>query len=356
MAARAGCTTCRAAKAFDFDPIIHLPSPYPNYISDLRSSYEELAEVKVTLDIERQVEFTRISRTIETPAGRLSDRLIQHKPGIGYGFDPNPVWEERLVKSLADLEALRFLLPKPAPEDYRDILAIQEMVGENGLVNLYVNSPLDHQAGWAVDLQALMVACYDDPQFVSALLQLFFERTLAETRAALEAGVEVIFTPWYFASLSAGWSPGLYEKLFLPLVRQQVALVHQMGGLYHYYDDGAVMRILPWLAEAGIDILSSFPPPPMGDFDFALAKSQFGDRICFNGNLDLIHVIKNGTPESIHAAVRQLILTGAPGGGFILGTSDSIRDTGLANVRAFFEAARKYGDYSTLQEFSYAHG
>ena len=88
----------------------------------------------------------------------------------------------------------------------------------------------------------------------------------------------------------------------------------------------------------------------------AAAKLQFGDRICFNGNLDLIHVIKNGTPESIHAAVRQLIQAGASGSGFILGTSDSIRDTGLANVRAFFEAARKYGDYSTLQELSYAHG
>jgi uroporphyrinogen decarboxylase len=228
------------------------------------------------------------------------------------------------------------------------------MVGERGLVHLYINSPLDHQAGWAVDLPDLMVACYDDPQFVTRLLQLFHEHTMAEISAALEMGVEVIFTPWYFASLSAGWSPRLYETFFLPLLREQVALVHQMGGLYHYYDDGAVMRILPWLAEAGIDLLSSFPPPPMGDFDMAKAKAQFGDKICFNGNIDLIHVIKNGNPPTIHSAVRQLILEGAPGGGFILGTSDSIRDTELGNVRAFFEAARKYGDYTAIQEISYA--
>jgi uroporphyrinogen decarboxylase len=114
------------------------------------------------------------------------------------------------------------------------------------------------------------------------------------------------------------------------------------------------MRILPWLAEAGIDLLSSFPPPPMGDFDMLKAKVQFGHKICFNGNIDLINVIKNGTPETIQAAVRQIIHDGAPGGGFILGTSDSIRETELPNVRAFFEAARRYGDTSALQENSYA--
>jgi uroporphyrinogen decarboxylase len=228
------------------------------------------------------------------------------------------------------------------------------MVGERGLVNLYINSPLDHQAGWAVDVPDLMIACYDNPKLVTDLLRLFQERTLAEMRAALEAGVEVIFVPWYFASISAGWSPRLYQSLFLPLLREQVDLVHGMGGLYHYYDDGAVTRLLPWLAQSGIDLLSSFPPAPMGDFNMADAKARYGKQICFNGNIDLINVIKNGTPESIQTAVRQLIYAGAPGGGFILGTSDSIRDTDLANVRAFFEAGRLYGDYASMQVGSYA--
>jgi uroporphyrinogen decarboxylase len=102
------------------------------------------------------------------------------------------------------------------------------------------------------------------------------------------------------------------------------------------------------LAEAEVDILSTVPPPPIGDVDLARAKAEFGDRICFNGNVDLINVIKDGTPELIHQTVRQLILDAAPGGGFILGTSDSIRDTDLANVRAYFKAARLYGDYSLL--------
>jgi len=342
----------RAAQEFDHDPFIYVSSPYPNYVSELRASYEELQDVQVELNIERVDISTRIRRTIHTPAGKLTDRLVGHKPHVGYGSDPNPHWEERLVKEPKDLEALAFLLPEPAPSGYQDIVAIQEAVGQRGLVHLYINSALDHQAGWAFELVDLMVACLDNRQFVQDLLRLFQGRTLAETRAALEAGIEVIFVPWYFASLSAGWSPHLFETLFLPLIKEHVALVHAMGGLYHYYDDGAVTRILPWLAEAGVDIVSSVPPPPIGDVDLAQAKVQFGERICFNGNVDLIHVIKDGTRERIHQTVRQLILDAAPGGGLVLGTSDSIRDADLGNVRAYFEAARMYGDYSHLGEES----
>ena len=338
----------RAAEDFDYDPLFYLPSPYPNYIGDMRATCEDLVDVHITLDIERFDTYTHIRRTIHTPAGMLNDHIIQHKPNAGYGSEPNPHWQERLVKGPKDLETLAFLLPKPDPSAYRDVVAIQETIGERGLVNLYINSALDHQAGWAFDLVDMMVACYDSPEFVRDLLRLFQDHTLAETRAALEAGVEVVFVPWYFASLSTGWSPPLFETFFLPLIKEHVDLVHDMGGLYHYYDDGAVNRILPWLADAEVDILSTAPPPPIGDVDLAQAKAEFGDSICFNGNVDLLNVIKDGTPQFIQQAVRQLILDAAPGGGFILGTSDSIRDADLANVRAYFEAARTYGDYSLL--------
>ena len=62
------------------------------------------------------------------------------------------------------------------------------------------------------------------------------------------------------------------------------------------------------------------------------------------GYMDLIYVIQRGTPELIEKEVKKAIEIGAPGGGFILGSSDSIREgTPEENVRAYFDAARKYG-------------
>ena len=55
-------------------------------------------------------------------------------------------------------------------------------------------------------------------------------------------------------------------------------------------------------------------------------------------------MVKDSTPESIEKAVRDAIVIGKHGGGFILGSSDSFRDgTPVENVRAYFDAAHKYG-------------
>ena len=61
---------------------------------------------------------------------------------------------------------------------------------------------------------------------------------------------------------------------------------------------------------------------------------------------DLLYVITMGTPELGERTVREAIEVAAPGGGFILGTSDSIREgTPMANIRAYFEAAQTDGAY-----------
>jgi len=193
-----------------------------------------------------------------------------------------------------------------------------------------------------------MVASIKQPELVRGLLSVFHKYTMAQTRCALEAGAEVIFCPFYFASLSVGWSPGFYRDFILPLVKEQVDLVHSAGRLYHYYDDGKVTKILPWLAECGVDLLSTLPPPPMGDVNLAEVKAAYGDRICFNGNIDIVNVIKHGTPDLIREQVRQAILAAAKGGGFVLGTSDSIREAPEENVAAYFQAGRDYGCYARL--------
>ena len=54
-------------------------------------------------------------------------------------------------------------------------------------------------------------------------------------------------------------------------------------------------------------------------------------------------MIQRGTPEQIEATVKQAIDTAGPTG-FILGSSDSFRDgTPVENIRAYFDAARRYG-------------
>jgi uroporphyrinogen decarboxylase len=93
-----------------------------------------------------------------------------------------------------------------------------------------------------------------------------------------------------------------------------------------------------------MDIIATLTPPPVGDVDLAEAKKRVGDKTCLKGNIDLIYVLLKGTPELVRKSVREAIDAAADGGGFILSTSDSIREgTPVENVRAYSEAAREYG-------------
>jgi len=334
----------------DLDPHFVVSSGVPNIVYSTTDYTCGLDGVRITLSVRDDGGCDLITRHIDTPAGPLREVLRKPKPGHPeYGFGPNPAHIERLVKGPDDLPALRCLVPDPSRYDvgtaYHQLV---ERIGDDGMAMVCVRSPLDHQAGSVRGIEGLMIDYYENRVFFDALVDLFFDKMMAETKALLERGVKVIFGSWYFTSLSVGWSPAMFRELFLPHLKAQVELVHAYGAGYDYYDDGKVMGILDMIAEAGVDVLETLTPPPVGDLDLAEAKRRIGDRVCLKGYGDLLYVIKMGTPADIEAMVAHAMEVAAPGSGFIFGTSDSIREgTPRDNVRAYFDAARRFGQQAT---------
>jgi uroporphyrinogen decarboxylase len=209
-----------------------------------------------------------------------------------------------------------------------------------------VNAPLDYTLGDLRGLTQLMIDYYEDRPFFDRMFTFFQDYALRLLTSLMEEGVRHVFGTWFYASLSAGWGIRIFREVFTPLIKQHAELVHRYGGIYHIYDDGKMMETLAEYVAAGADIVETLTPPPVGDVDLAEAKRLYGDRTCLKGSIDLLYVIKQGTPELIEETVRRAIEAAAPGGGFILGSSDSIRDgTPQENVRAYFAAAHKYGAY-----------
>lgn len=334
-----------APEELDLDPHFVCDSGLPNVIDGVGAHTFGLPEVRCSLTTVDDGGCERITRTFETPAGPLREVIRRPKPGHReYGLMPNPVRLERLIKTPEDLERVRYLLPDPSR--YPLLQAARELAercGQRALVEVCIRSPLDHRAGTVYAMEDLMVDYYADRAFFDRLLNVFFEHMMAETRAVLEAGAEVIFGSWYYHSLSVGWSPAIFREVFLPQIREHVALTHAYGALYNYYDDGHVMGIADAIAEAGVDCFETLTPPPVGDADLAVLKRRIGERVCLKGYVDLLYVVKMGTPELVESTVRDAIATAGPVG-FILGSSDSFReDTPRENLAAYFTAARRYG-------------
>ena len=134
--------------------------------------------------------------------------------------------------------------------------------------------------------------------------------------------------------------------MFIPQIREHVELTHSYDALYDFYDDGALADTMEMIADAGVDVLETCTPPPVGDFDLATAKAAIGEKTTLKGYVDLLYVIKHGTPELVENTVREALEIAKPGGGFIIGSSDSFREgTPHENITTYFEACKKYGVY-----------
>lgn len=363
-----------AAKAYDFDPMIHLPcfdgSPVHNHIRFLcgnynyegRSYFEDVAPgVTIDLHIERLPESTIVRRNIKTPAGELTDAvrqpLITKKRWAAStifdeirGYWGPPEWIERLVKATEDLEKVQFLLTMPTPHELSRLRVIRDWIGEDGLLQVDCYSPLDEWADHGIGLENIRAAYDTDRRFFDAIVETFWGQTMKLTRAYLEAGAESLFASWQACGESAAWTPEVFREVFQPKLKEHVQLAHEFGAIYDYAEEFKIVNLLPMLIEADVDVVHNVAPPPQGDVVMAKVKAQFGGSICLRGNFDSEGAAEHGTPEQVDEAVRDLIMTAAPGGRYILACSDTITaDWPDPNVRAFFDAARKYGDYEHLR-------
>ena len=326
----------------DFMHIIGEPTA--NYVY---AAYEEFDIPDVEADITRRDEGDCyiLERTFRTPAGEISDVTRVPPAGREYGVSPNPVKHEHLVKSIDDLPALEYILP-PIPETWSAHRQYEEKLGNRGVVMVCIRSALDHNAGDARGMENLMIDYHTDRALFDAVMDLFHRRSIAKAKACLEGGVEFIFGSWYYNSLSSGWSPAMFEEVFMPQIREHVELAHSYDALYDYYDDGVLADSMELIASTGVDVLETCTPPPVGDFDLAEAKRTIGDEVTIKGYVDLLYVLKHGTPTLVDRTVREAMEIAKPGGGFIIGSSDSFREgTPRENVDTYWRACLEYGRY-----------
>jgi uroporphyrinogen decarboxylase len=97
------------------------------------------------------------------------------------------------------------------------------------------------------------------------------------------------------------------------------------------------------LLEIGFDGLHPIQPQCM---DIKEVKSYVQGRACVIGNIDCANLLPYGTEAEVVDAVKETIRAVAPGGGYVIASSNSIHPgCDPKNVLAMFRAARQYGKY-----------
>jgi uroporphyrinogen decarboxylase len=97
------------------------------------------------------------------------------------------------------------------------------------------------------------------------------------------------------------------------------------------------------MVDTGIDALHGIQPN-IG-MDVKLLKEKYGDRITLFGAVNCDTLVK-GTPADIEQEVEYCLRYGAPGGGYVLTSSNSIQaGASYENYMTMLRVAREKGNY-----------
>jgi uroporphyrinogen decarboxylase len=151
---------------------------------------------------------------------------------------------------------------------------------------------------------------------------------------------------WMADDIAFGTGPMISPKALkdhvFPWYAQVAKKCHAKGLPLILHSDGDMKKLIPDLIELGLDALHPIDPNCM---DIREIKLQYGRDLCLIGNVSN-ELLRSGRPEEVRANVKKLLKEIAPGGGFCIGSGNSVPDwASFENFMAMREAALSHGQY-----------
>ena len=135
-------------------------------------------------------------------------------------------------------------------------------------------------------------------------------------------------------------SPEMVKEFVIPGAKELIDMAHSYGVKVSYHSCGSIIRAIPMLIEAGVDIVHPIQALAKG-MDPENLKAHFEGQVSFCGGVDTQELLPNGTPEEVMAAVKHL-RTLFPTGLIISPSHEAIQsDVPPANIKAMFTEAQK---------------
>lgn len=237
------------------------------------------------------------------------------------------VEEEPRLKERADLAGLRIPDPLGGGRMHNGVQAVallRERVGRDLLVEGWIEGPCAEAADLR-GLNNLMLDFFDDPGFVRDLFAFCVEMGLRFAKAQIEAGADMLGIGDAAASLVG---PAIYEEFVWPYEKRLVEGIAAMGGRSRLHICGDTRFCLGSMGRLGCAVVDLDSLSPIAEGRQAMGAGQV-----LLGNVNPVTVLRNGTPDSVRAAVAECHR--ASGARFIVGAGCEVpRDTPHANLFA----------------------
>lgn len=224
-----------------------------------------------------------------------------------------------VVDTKDDLQ--RYSLPLEAVEQHFDaarVEAVKARYPDHCLI--YGTHVGPFTAGYmAMGFDRFFTRIVDDRAFVQQLLQNRTEWCIALYQKAASLGAEALILGDDAAHHSGPMiSPRLWRELVLPHHRQ---IVEALDVPVIWHSDGDIRPLLPMAIEAGFVGVHGLEPA--AGIDLGQVKQEYGRDLVLVGNVD-VGVLCGSDLNAVRREVDRCLEQGAPGGGYMLATCNSI--------------------------------
>ncbi len=287
----------------------------------------------------------RLHKDYITPAGTLHT-VVRKDPEWPHGDDVpfmddflSSRAERFLIDPEASLEALSYLLAEPTAEDIAQVREEARVLGKAAAeLGVFLEAGYNHlhrhdwgcagldMLGWLCGFQEMVLMGIDAPEFLEELLTLVAAWLRKRMEILLDVGIDLFFKrAWYEGT--ALWSPALFRRFMLPVLKEEVNFAHEAGVKFGYIQTAGSMSLLDDMAEAGVDVLMGIDPVQGGDTELGEMNRRTAGRFCLWGGMNGFVTVEMGTAAQVAAAAKEAIELTAPDGGFILSPVDNVVDT-----------------------------
>lgn len=254
---------------------------------------------------------------------------------VNFPEDEVPAVTGRLIESMADAQSLK-VPDVGAGRTGLYISAIEKAVRliADRPVFAGVIGPFS-LAGRLMDMTEIMVNCYVEPETVHATLEKAAQFTEAYIIAFKKAGANGVV----MAEPAAGLlSPELNAEFSIPYVKRIIDAVSDDNFGFIYHNCGNVIPLMSDIMTLGADAYH------FGNaIELVQAAELIPENVIFMGNIDPAGEFRNGTPESITEATKQLLNKCGGYSNFVLSSGCDIPPLSpWDNIDAFFKAAAEY--------------
>ncbi len=282
----------------------------------------------------------------ETP---INEKTLVDEWGVTFGLtaeDKAPI--EGPIKNLDD--ARHYIPPDPnAPHRLGGLPEyVRRFKGEKAVVWCQRAEWM-----WAACLRRLdnlLVDFLDNPALAREVIEISTEFAVVLARRAVRAGADVVMIGDDYAYRSGPMmSPKVYKEFLLDGLKRVVQAVKEEGAFCVKHSDGNLWPILDMILSTGVDAIN--PLEPVAGMDIGEVKRKYGQQVCLIGNIDCGELLSRGSIDDVVRTVKDTIRVAAPGGGYIMMSSNTIHSSVKPeNYRAMVEATHRFGQYPLREE------